>query len=821
MKFEGFTRAAEKALSEAVSAAENLGHGYIGTEHILFGLCVEDDTNAGRVLYDFNIHRDIVKNILKSNIGIGIPTSLGADDFTPRAKASLENAFRISRQFSETAVDTEHILLAIASDGRCAGARILKASGVLYDDIAAAVVSKLKNSVEETEHFNLNRDDSGNAVIEKSKDDKELLKYGRDLTQMAKDGKIDPVIGRDTEIERVIQILSRRTKNNPCLIGEPGVGKTAISEGLAIKIIKGEVPEFLKNKKLVSLDLTSMLAGSKYRGDFEERIKGVIDMVIKSKNIILFIDEVHQLVGAGSTEGSTDAANILKPSLARGELQIIGATTIDEYRKDIEKDAALERRFQPVMVNEPSEDEAVIILKGLRDKYEAHHKVKITDSAIESAVSLSSRYIGDRFLPDKAIDLMDEAASRVRLHKYTEPPEINKVETELKSLVAEKAAAIKNQNFEKAAKLRDEENSMNAKLHKLKLEWNEKSEEKHDEVSEKEIAEVVAQWTGIPVTNLTKDESERLLHLEDELHKRIIGQKQAVKAVSRAIRRSRTGLKDPKKPIGSFIFLGPTGVGKTELSKALAEAMFGDETALVRIDMSEYMEKHTVSRLIGAPPGYVGYEEGGQLTDKVRTKPYSVILFDEIEKAHPDVFNILLQVLDDGELTDGQGRKVDFKNTVIIMTSNIGARLITSPDKVSFGFAQDEDRECITKSEINNAVMGELKNNFRPEFLNRVDDIIVFERLKKSEIEKIAENLLAKLSERTKALGIEIKFSQSVIKRISEEGFDEVYGARPLKRAIQSKIEDELSEQILNGSVSAGEKYSCVYQKNTFTFKKI
>lgn len=821
MKFEGFTRAAEKALSEAVSAAESLGHAYIGTEHILVGLCADRDTKAGKVLSDFNVSEDDVKDILKSNVGVGIPTSLGANDFTPRAKASLETAFRISRQFSETAVDAEHILLAIVGDGRCAGARILRASGISGDDIATALISSLKNVSEQSESFKLNNNRNDNTHGEKQADVKELLKYGRDLTQMARDGKIDPVIGRDTEIERVIQILSRRTKNNPCLIGEPGVGKTAISEGLALKIIKGEVPEFLKNKKLFSLDLTSMLAGSKYRGDFEERIKSVIDMVIKSKDIILFIDEVHQLVGAGSAEGSTDAANILKPSLARGELQIIGATTIDEYRKNIEKDAALERRFQPVMVNEPSKEEAVIILKGLRDKYEAHHKVKITDAAIESAVSLSSRYIGDRFLPDKAIDLMDEAASRVRLHKYTEPPEINKVEAELKSITAEKAAAIKNQNFEKAAKLRDEENALNAKLHTLKLEWNEKSEEKQDEVNEKEIAEVVAQWTGIPITNLTKDESERLLHLEAELHKRLIGQSKAVKAVSRAIRRSRTGLKDPKKPIGSFIFAGPTGVGKTELSKALAEAMFGDESALVRIDMSEYMEKHTVSRLIGAPPGYVGYEEGGQLTDKVRTKPYSVILFDEIEKAHPDVFNILLQVLDDGELTDGQGRKVDFKNTVIIMTSNIGARLITSPDKISFGFAQEDDKERRTALEINSAVIGELKNNFRPEFLNRVDDIIVFERLKKTEIEKIAENLLLKLSKRTKALGIEISFSKSVIKRISEEGFNEAYGARPLKRVIQSKIEDELSEQILNGKVSAGGKYSCVYQKNTFIFKKI
>lgn len=646
-----------------------------------------------------------------------------------------------------------------------------------------------------------------------------LSQFGRDLTKLAKDGKIDPVIGRQKEIERVIQILSRRTKNNPCLIGEPGVGKTAIAEGLALKIVSGEVPELLKDKKIYSLDLTGMVAGTKYRGDFEERIKKVIDEVKNAKDVILFIDEVHTLIGAGSAEGAADAANILKPSLARGELQIIGATTIEEYRKHIEKDAALERRFQPVMVDEPSQEEAIEILKGIKDKYEAHHKVKITDEAIESAVKLSTRYIGDRYLPDKAIDLIDEAASRVRLRSYTAPSDLKELEDKKKSVEAEKLSAVNAQEFERAAALRDEERKLDKEIKDKKENWHDMAGKSHDEVTPADIADIVSSWTGVPVTQLSTEESDRLLHMEDELHRRIVGQDEAVEAVSRAIRRGRVGLKDPKKPIGSFIFLGPTGVGKTELCKALAAAMFGDENAMIRLDMSEYMEKHTVSRLIGSPPGYVGYDEGGQLTEKVRRKPYSVVLFDEIEKAHPDVFNMLLQILDDGVLTDGQGRRVDFKNCIIIMTSNVGAKLISQKQK-AFGFAAGAKELEQNEKEIKDAVMGELRNTFRPEFLNRVDDIIVFQRLTKENIKEIASRLLAVLQKRVEDMGIEVTFSDEAVSKIADAGFDDVYGARPLKRAIQSRIEDALSEEMLKGNVKKGGKYICNVKDDKFVFDK-
>ena len=646
-----------------------------------------------------------------------------------------------------------------------------------------------------------------------------LSQFGRDLTKLAKDGKIDPVIGRQKEIERVIQILSRRTKNNPCLIGEPGVGKTAIAEGLALKIVSGEVPELLKDKKIYSLDLTGMVAGTKYRGDFEERIKKVIDEVKNAKDVILFIDEVHTLIGAGSAEGAADAANILKPSLARGELQIIGATTIEEYRKHIEKDAALERRFQPVMVDEPSQEEAIEILKGIKDKYEAHHKVKITDEAIESAVKLSTRYIGDRYLPDKAIDLIDEAASRVRLRSYTAPSDLKELEDKKKSVEAEKLSAVNAQEFERAAALRDEERKLDKEIKDKKENWHDMAGKSHDEVTPADIADIVSSWTGVPVTQLSTEESDRLLHMEDELHRRIVGQDEAVEAVSRAIRRGRVGLKDPKKPIGSFIFLGPTGVGKTELCKALAAAMFGDENAMIRLDMSEYMEKHTVSRLIGSPPGYVGYDEGGQLTEKVRRKPYSVVLFDEIEKAHPDVFNMLLQILDDGVLTDGQGRRVDFKNCIIIMTSNVGAKLISQKQK-AFGFAAGAKELEQNEKEIKDAVMGELRNTFRPEFLNRVDDIIVFQRLTKDNIKEIASRLLAVLQKRVEDMGIEVTFSDEAVSKIADAGFDDVYGARPLKRAIQSRIEDALSEEMLKGNVKKGGKYICNVKDDKFVFDK-
>lgn len=810
-KFTGFTEKANKALNKAVEAAENLGHTYIGSEHLLLGLLSDTSTVAGTVLSSKKITYDNVEEYIKQTIGIGVPTQLGIEDFTPRSKRIIETALSLSNGMGYSLAGTEHILLSIARDGSCYAEQILNQAGVSGDSIINEVSKKLMNSPNsasgESKGYGADTDGKENT----------LSQFGRDLTEMAKQGKIDPVIGRQEEIERVIQILSRRTKNNPCLIGEPGVGKTAIAEGLALKIVSGEVPELLKNKKIVSLDLTGMVAGTKYRGDFEERIKKVIDEVINSKDIILFIDEVHTLIGTGSAEGAVDAANILKPSLARGELQIIGATTIDEYRKHIEKDAALERRFQPITVGEPSKEEAVLILKGIRDKYEAHHKVKITDDAINSAVELSTRYIGDRYLPDKAIDLIDEAASRVRLRTFTAPPELKDLENRKKEITAEKMSAVNSQDFEAAARLRDEENEISEQLEKQKEEWLKKTGRSKDEVTGREIAEIVSAWTGVPLSQLTTEESERLLKMEDVLHSRIVGQNEAVKAVSRAIRRSRTGLKDPKKPIGSFIFLGPTGVGKTELCKALAQALFGDENAMIRLDMSEYMEKYSVSRLVGSPPGYVGFEEGGQLTEKVRTKPYSVILFDEIEKAHPDVFNMLLQILDDGILTDSQGRKVDFKNSVIIMTSNVGAKLITAKQS-SFGFTDDERKKERNAEDIKNAVMGELKNTFRPEFLNRVDDIIVFDRLGKEDIRQIASKLLRLLRERIEKLGISVSFSDEAVDKIADVGFDEVYGARPLKRAIQSEIEDTLSEEILKGNVAKDNSYVCNVKDGRFVF---
>lgn len=810
-KFTGFTEKANKALNKAVECAQNLGHTYIGSEHLLLGLLSDTATVAGVVLSGRKFYFDDVEEYIKQTVGVGVPTQLGAQDFTPRSKRIIENAVYLAGRTGNSLAGTEHILLSIASDDSCYAYQILERGGVTADSIMSDISKKLMN----TSSTNANDDGksgTGNETLDQ---------FSRDLTELARQGKIDPVIGRHDEIERVIQILSRRTKNNPCLIGEPGVGKTAIAEGLALKIVSGEVPETLKNKKIVSLDLTSMVAGTKYRGDFEERIKKVIDEVKASPDIILFIDEVHTLIGTGSAEGAVDAANILKPSLARGELQVIGATTIEEYRKNIEKDAALERRFQPVMVDEPSKEEAIEILKGLRDKYEAHHKVKITDSAIKEAVELSVRYIADRYLPDKAIDLIDEAASRVRLRAFTEPPELHELEQKKKDIEAEKLSAVNSQDFELAAKLRDEEKEISDSLEKKKEDWKSKAGRSKDEVTENEIAEIVSLWTGVPTAQLTQQESDRLLHMEETLHKRIIGQDEAVKAVSRAIRRSRTGLKDPKKPIGSFIFLGPTGVGKTELCKALAQTLFGDENAMIRLDMSEYMEKHTVSRLVGSPPGYVGYEEGGQLTEKIRRKPYSVVLFDEIEKAHPDVFNMLLQILDDGILTDSQGRRVDFKNSVIIMTSNVGAKLITQKS-ADFGFTGKENSEeaKMEKEKIREAVMGELKKTFRPEFLNRVDDIIVFDRLQKDDIKKIAVNLLDSLKKRVEELGIGIEFTDKAISDIADAGFDEVYGARPLKRAIQNKIENLLSEEMLENKVVKGKSYICDSEDGKFNFKE-
>ena len=809
-KFTGFTEKANKSLNAAVKAAEDLGHTYIGSEHILLGLLSDTSTVAGAVLAAHNITYADIEDELKRSIGVGVPTELQPDDFTPRSKNILETSVAFARQMGQQLVGTEHVLLAIAREGSCSATLLLSRAGVSMQDIVNDVSKALMGG---TANAGTDNKDGG------KENESMLSQFGRDLTKLAKDGKIDPVIGRQKEIERVIQILSRRTKNNPCLIGEPGVGKTAIAEGLALKIVSGEVPELLKDKKIYSLDLTGMVAGTKYRGDFEERIKKVIDEVKNAKDVILFIDEVHTLIGAGSAEGAADAANILKPSLARGELQIIGATTIEEYRKHIEKDAALERRFQPVMVDEPSQEEAIEILKGIKDKYEAHHKVKITDEAIESAVKLSTRYIGDRYLPDKAIDLIDEAASRVRLRSYTAPSDLKELEDKKKSVEAEKLSAVNAQEFERAAALRDEERKLDKEIKDKKENWHDMAGKSHDEVTPADIADIVSSWTGVPVTQLSTEESDRLLHMEDELHRRIVGQDEAVEAVSRAIRRGRVGLKDPKKPIGSFIFLGPTGVGKTELCKALAAAMFGDENAMIRLDMSEYMEKHTVSRLIGSPPGYVGYDEGGQLTEKVRRKPYSVVLFDEIEKAHPDVFNMLLQILDDGVLTDGQGRRVDFKNCIIIMTSNVGAKLISQKQK-AFGFAAGAKELEQNEKEIKDAVVGELRNTFRPEFLNRVDDIIVFQRLTKENIKEIASRLLAVLQKRVEDMSIEVTFSDEAVSKIADAGFDDVYGARPLKRAIQSRIEDALSEEMLKGNVKKGGKYICNVKDDKFVFDK-
>lgn len=812
-RFNGFTEKANTALNLAIESAENLGHTYIGSEHIVLGLLKEGTGVAATVLNKLQVTAGQLEQLMSEKIGTGTKTSLSADDFTPRSKRILQIAVMEAARLGHNYVGTEHLLIAILSEGDSYGVRFLQSLGAKSGDILNEISSALSSGEDSASAPGMSSTSSGKGGKSATKT---LDQFGRDLTALAAKGGIDPVIGRQTEIERVIQILSRRTKNNPCLIGEPGVGKTAVAEGLALKIAEGQVPELLKNKRVITLDLTGMVAGTKYRGDFEERIKAAMDEVRSAGNIILFIDELHTIIGAGSAEGSTDAANILKPALARGDFQVIGATTINEYRKYIEKDAALERRFQPVMVGEPSEEEAVEILKGLRDRYEAHHKVKITDEAIDAAVKLSSRYIADRFLPDKAIDLMDEASSRVRLRAFTAPTDLQELEKSIKELEQEKAAAINAQEFERAAKVRDEEKKAKEELERQKNLWTEKRSHEGGEVTPEDIANVVSVWTGIPVVQLTEEESERLLHLEETLHQRLVGQEEAVSAVSRAIRRGRVGLKDPKRPVGSFIFLGPTGVGKTELTKALAEAMFGDENAMIRLDMSEYMEKHTVSRLVGSPPGYVGYDEGGQLTEAVRRKPYSVVLFDEIEKAHPDVFNILLQILEDGRLTDAQGRKVDFKNTVIIMTSNVGARLITEK-KGSLGFAS-EDNQKLDSEKVKELVLGELKSTFRPEFLNRVDDIIVFHKLTDEDIREIAGRMLKTLQKRLGEIGVSAEFTETAVAEIAKEGFDPIYGARPLRRAIQTKLEDRLSELMLEGKVHAGNRVVCDFENGEFIF---
>lgn len=805
-RFTNFTQKANDVLNLAIKAAENFGHNYVGTEHILVGLLKEGTGVGALILNEKGVTLDKIENLIEENIGVGNPTRLSPNDFTPRAKRIIEISFQIARGMLNSFVGTEHILIALLRESDSSAVKFLNALNIdeesLLEDVGASL-----GKAESQFRNNSPKNKKGKSSTPT------LDEFGKDLTELASQGKIDPVIGRDKEIERVIQILSRRTKNNPCLIGEPGVGKTAIAEGLALKIVKDEVPELLAGKKIVSLDLTSMVAGTKYRGDFEERIKKAMDEVRNAGNVILFIDEVHTIMGAGAAEGAVDAANILKPSLARGEIQVIGATTIDEYRKNIEKDAALERRFQSVLVGEPTEEEAVEILKGLRDRYEAHHKVKITDEAIENAVKMSARYIADRYLPDKAIDLIDEAASRVRLKAFTAPPNLKEMELEIKRLKDEKASAVRSQDYENAAKIRDKENELQTLLDEEKEKWKNSSSHDVKQVEVEDIANIVSQWSGIPVTQLTKEESERLLNMEKILHERIVGQDKAVSSVARAIRRGRVGLKNPNRPLGSFIFLGPTGVGKTELCKTLAETMFGNEDAIVKLDMSEYMEKHTVSKLIGSPPGYVGFDEGGQLTEKIRRKPYSVVLFDEIEKAHPDVFNMLLQILEDGVLTDSQGRKVSFKNSIIIMTSNVGASKIVDK-KASLGFGENAEN-----NDIESLVMGDLKKTFKPEFLNRIDEIIVFNQLEQKDIEEIAKRMLSSLSKRVADLEIELDFTPEAVTAIAEAGFDKVYGARPLRRAIQQKIEDPLSELMLENKIAKGSKCTVDFKNNEFTFE--
>lgn len=793
--FDKFTERAQKVMLYAQEEALRLNHNYIGTEHLLLGLVREGQGMAAQILKNKGVDLENVRQMVASAVGVGEEPVNQVLGYTPRTKYIIESSLNEARNYGHNYVGTEHILLALMREGEGVAAKILKSLGLDIQDIEAELKNQLANEKGPA--------GKGGRSLKRHKTPN-LDQYGRDLTEMAREGKLDPIIGRTQETERVIQILSRRTKNNPVLIGDPGVGKTAIAEGLAQKIAEGNVPEILKDKRVIALDLSAMVAGSKYRGEFEERLKNVMNEIKESKNVILFIDEMHTIIGAGGAEGAIDASNILKPALARGEIQAIGATTLDEYRKYVEKDAALERRFQPVMVGEPSKEETIKILEGLRDKYEAHHKVKITDEAIKAAVELSDRYITDRFLPDKAIDLIDEAASRIRIKTFTAPPDVKKLEEELASLEKEKAEAVNTQNFEKAAEIRDKEKELRKELDKVIKEWNEKTNENELVVREEDIAYIVSSWTGIPVTKLAEEESQRLLNLEKILHERVIGQDEAVTAVSKAIKRARVGLKDPKRPVGSFIFLGPTGVGKTELSRALAEALFGDENAMIRIDMSEYMEKHTVSRLIGSPPGYVGYEEGGQLTEKVRRKPYSVVLLDEIEKAHPDVFNVLLQILEDGRLTDGKGRTVDFKNTVIIMTSNVGVSTIKRQKVMGFTPSANEKEEAYERMKEN--VMEELKRTFRPEFLNRIDDVIVFHQLEEEHLKKIVDLMLKSLKNRIKEMNIDIEVTDKAKSLLVSKGYDPVYGARPLRRAIQKMVEDKLSEEMLAGNIKAGSK---------------
>ena len=813
---ERYTPQAKEALSLAVGMAESLNHGYVGTEHLLIGLLQEGTGVAARVLEENGVEEskvvELVSQLISPNTSVQMAENAA---YTPRARRVIENSYREAVRFKAAQIGTEHILIAILREGDCVASRLLNTMGIsvqkLYIDLLAAMGEDAPSIKDEMQRGNSGKRGSSTPALDS---------YSRNLTQMALDGKLDPVIGREHEIQRVIQILSRRTKNNPCLIGEPGVGKTAVVEGLAQRIAAGDVPDTIADKRVMTLDLSGMVAGSKYRGEFEERIKKVIAEVVEAKDVLLFIDEIHTIIGAGGAEGALDAYNILKPSLARGELQLIGATTINEYRKYIEKDSALERRFQPVTVDEPSEEESIAILKGLRSRYEEHHRVEITDDALEAAVKLSSRYINDRFLPDKAIDLIDEAASKVRLSNYTKPSKIKDYEAQIDDLEEEKESAIRDEAYEKAGDIKKKQEKLKEKIRLTLEKWEKEKETRKLVVGENEVADVVAGWTKIPVKKLAQEESERLKNLEGILHERVVGQEEAVTAVSKAIRRGRIGLKDPKRPIGSFLFLGPTGVGKTELSKALAEAMFGTESSLIRVDMSEYMEKHSVSKMIGSPPGYVGYEEGGQLSEKVRRNPYSVILFDEIEKAHPDVFNILLQVLDDGHITDAQGRKIDFKNTIIIMTSNAGAENIIAPKRLGFGVATDAkaDHEF-----MKGRVMEEVKRLFKPEFLNRIDEIIVFHQLTKEHMKGIADIMLRGIEKRSKEqLGITLTVNEAAKDLLIDKGYDDKYGARPLRRTIQSLLEDKMAEEILDGKLKKGVnvEVDCEEGKLTFTVKK-
>ena len=813
---ERYTPQAKEALSLAVGMAESLNHGYVGTEHLLIGLLQEGTGVAARVLEENGVEEskvvELVSQLISPNTSVQMAENAA---YTPRARRVIENSYREAVRFKAAQIGTEHILIAILREGDCVASRLLNTMGIsvqkLYIDLLAAMGEDAPSIKDEMQRGNSGKRGSSTPALDS---------YSRNLTQMALDGKLDPVIGREHELQRVIQILSRRTKNNPCLIGEPGVGKTAVVEGLAQRIAAGDVPDTIADKRVMTLDLSGMVAGSKYRGEFEERIKKVIAEVVEAKDVLLFIDEIHTIIGAGGAEGALDASNILKPSLARGELQLIGATTINEYRKYIEKDSALERRFQPVTVDEPSEEESIAILKGLRSRYEEHHRVEITDDALEAAVKLSSRYINDRFLPDKAIDLIDEAASKVRLSNYTKPSKIKDYEAQIDDLEEEKESAIRDEAYEKAGDIKKKQEKLKEKIRLTLEKWEKEKETRKLVVGENEVADVVAGWTKIPVKKLAQEESERLKNLEGILHERVVGQEEAVTAVSKAIRRGRIGLKDPKRPIGSFLFLGPTGVGKTELSKALAEAMFGTESSLIRVDMSEYMEKHSVSKMIGSPPGYVGYEEGGQLSEKVRRNPYSVILFDEIEKAHPDVFNILLQVLDDGHITDAQGRKIDFKNTIIIMTSNAGAENIIAPKRLGFGVATDAkaDHEF-----MKGRVMEEVKRLFKPEFLNRIDEIIVFHQLTKEHMKGIADIMLRGIEKRSKEqLGITLTVNEAAKDLLIDKGYDDKYGARPLRRTIQSLLEDKMAEEILDGKLKKGVnvEVDCEEGKLTFTVKK-